>query len=174
MWDKVKSLIGNAAPLIGSLLGGRYGEKVGSLIAGALGVEDKPEAIESALRAHPELLLELQKLEHEHRTQLTQLQMAELTEAANSEARRIADIQHAREGTKITPWCPWSPWCFWPSPLIWSGSWLALSFPQKTGIWRCSFSGRSSVSPAPPSISGSEPTPKTASLEKESHEHWPA
>ncbi|HDS1200805.1 TPA: hypothetical protein QD004_000052 [Shewanella algae] len=103
MWDKVKSLIGNAAPLIGSLLGGRYGEKVGSLIAGALGVEDKPEAIESALRAHPELLLELQKLEHEHRTQLTQLQMAELTEAANSEARRIADIQHAREEHKDHP-----------------------------------------------------------------------
>ncbi len=156
------------------MLGGRYGEKVGSLIAGALGVEDKPEAIESALRAHPELLLELQKLEHEHRTQLTQLQMAELTEAANSEARRIADIQHAREEHKDHPMVSVVTLVFLAitSYLVWVV--VGTVIPPENRDLAVFIFGRSSVSPALPSISGSAPTPKTASLEKENHEHWPA
>ena len=40
MWDKVKSLIGSSAPLIGTLIGGPVGTAVGGLVSSALGVDN--------------------------------------------------------------------------------------------------------------------------------------
>ncbi|WP_051201899.1 hypothetical protein [Ferrimonas senticii] len=103
IWDNVKNLIGNTAPVLGSLLGGGAGEKVGGMIAAALGVDNNPESIEQALRDHPELLLELKRLEQQHRTQLNELQLAELQIHANSEAKRLSGIAHARETLRDHP-----------------------------------------------------------------------
>ena len=49
MWDTIKSLLGNAAPLIGTLIGGPVGTAVGGLVSSALGVDNTPEAIEREL-----------------------------------------------------------------------------------------------------------------------------
>lgn len=103
MWDSVKKLIGNVAPLLGSLLGGSSGEKVGNLIAGALGVPATPDDITKALNAHPELLVELQKLEYDNKAQLINLQLKEMNLTAASEARRINDVQDARHTNKDHP-----------------------------------------------------------------------
>ncbi|MEC4725853.1 hypothetical protein HWQ46_09885 [Shewanella sp. D64] len=103
MWDSVKNIIGSAAPLLGSLLAGSSGEKVGNLIAGALGVPATPTDITNALNAHPELLIELQKLEFENKAQLIQLQLSEIQAAAASEQRLINDVQDARLNNKDHP-----------------------------------------------------------------------
>ena len=63
MWESIKELIGNAAPVVGSLIGGGAGNAVGELVAKALGVENSPEAIEAELRNNPEALLKLKELE---------------------------------------------------------------------------------------------------------------
>ena len=63
MWDKVLELVGSAAPVVGTLLGGSAGNAVGELVARALGVENSPEAIEKELRNNPEAYLKLKELE---------------------------------------------------------------------------------------------------------------
>ena len=63
MWDKVLELVGSAAPVVGTLLGGSAGNAVGELVAKALGVENSPEAIENELKNNPEAYLKLKELE---------------------------------------------------------------------------------------------------------------
>ena len=63
MWDKVLELIGDAAPVVGTMLGGPAGAAVGGLVAKALGVDNTPEAIEEALKNNPDALVRLKELE---------------------------------------------------------------------------------------------------------------
>ena len=63
MWDKVIELVGGSATVIGGLIGGPAGAAVGGLIGKALGVDNKPEAIENALVNNPEALIKIRELE---------------------------------------------------------------------------------------------------------------
>ncbi|KFI13317.1 hypothetical protein IX95_05050 [Vibrio sp. B183] len=91
MWDKVKSLIGNSAPLIGTLIGGPVGTAVGGLVSSALGVENTPQAIEQELAANPEAVLKLKQLEVEHEVELKQLAFEHAK--LESEERKLAMTQ---------------------------------------------------------------------------------
>lgn len=73
MWETVKSLIGNSAPMIGTLIGGPVGSAVGGLVASALGVDNTPEAIEKELNTNPDALITLKKLELAHEVELKKL-----------------------------------------------------------------------------------------------------
>ena len=63
MWDKIKELIGDSAPIVGGLLGGPEGAAVGGLLSKALGVENSASAIEAELVNNPEALVKLRELE---------------------------------------------------------------------------------------------------------------
>jgi hypothetical protein len=88
-WNKIKGLVSAGAPLIGGLIGGPAGSKVATMVAGALGVENTPEAIEMELAKNPDALLKLKELETTHKTKLEELTLEE-TKAV------IQDKQHAR------------------------------------------------------------------------------
>ena len=100
MWDKVKSLIGNSAPLIGTLIGGPVGTAVGGLVSSALGVENTPQAIEQELAVNPEAVLKLKQLEAEHEVELKQLAFEHAK--LESEERKLAMTQqHATMQAEI-------------------------------------------------------------------------
>lgn len=63
MWDKIKELIGDSAPIVGGLLGGPAGAAVGGLLSKALGVENSASAIEKELIGNPDAILKLRELE---------------------------------------------------------------------------------------------------------------
>ena len=67
MWDTVKGLIGSAAPMVGTLIGGPAGVMVGGLIGEALGCDATPQAIEHELKNNPDALLKLRKLDSDER-----------------------------------------------------------------------------------------------------------
>ncbi|HDY7473474.1 hypothetical protein [Vibrio vulnificus] len=107
MWDKVKSLIGGAAPLVGSLVGGPAGASVGALIAETLGVENSAEAIEAELVRNPDALVKIKQMESEERVALRRLALEETGLLIKREANRLADIQDARTQHK-DHWMPWA------------------------------------------------------------------
>ncbi|UXI00431.1 hypothetical protein [Photobacterium sp. TY1-4] len=105
MWEQVKSLIGDAAPLVGTLLGGPAGGAVGSMVASALGVQNTPEAIEHALVTDTEALYKLRKLESEHELELKRLAIEDGKLKVAEQQARLKDTQHAREQHK-DHWMP--------------------------------------------------------------------
>ncbi|MGF1761360.1 holin family protein [Photobacterium sagamiensis] len=131
MWDKVKSLIGSAAPMIGTLIGGPVGGTVGGLVASALGVENTPEAIETELTVNPACLVKLTELEFEHERELKQLAFrhAEL----ESEERKLSlTQQHATMQAELASNDPyvrrWRPTFGYAMCLAWSLLFFGLAF----------------------------------------------
>jgi len=98
-WNRVKDLIGGAAPLVGTLVGGPAGGAVGTLLSSALGVEDTPEAIETELRGNPEALVKVRELELTHKTKFEELAL-ENTRAhlADRQDARVAEIERMKAG----------------------------------------------------------------------------
>lgn len=93
MWDKIKSLIGGAAPLVGSLIGGPAGGTVGVLIADALGVENTPDAIEAELLHNPDALLKIKQMEIDERIRLRELSYQQ-AEMESAERKLVITEQH--------------------------------------------------------------------------------
>ncbi|EJA3101998.1 holin family protein [Vibrio fluvialis] len=112
MWDKVKSLIGGAAPLVGSLVGGPAGASVGALIAETLGVENSAEAIEAELVRNPDALVKIKQMESEERIRLRELsyQQAELESVERklvvTEQTKVILSELASDDTYIRRWRP--------------------------------------------------------------------
>ncbi len=105
MWDKIKSLLGSAAPLIGTVIGGPAGGAVAGMVASALGVDSSPEAIERALINNPDALLEIKKLELENAQEFKRLAIEEGRLALDEKRAELADTQNAREQHK-DHWMP--------------------------------------------------------------------
>lgn len=72
-WESIKGAVASAAPALGTALGGPAGGAVGSLIAGALGVEETPDAIQKALKSDPEAAVKLQRLQNEHQQEIRRM-----------------------------------------------------------------------------------------------------
>lgn len=105
MWDKVLELIGDAAPIVGTMLGGPAGTAVGGLVAKALGVDNTPEAIEEALKNNPEALVKIKEIEASR--ELAQLEnqyknKVEDNRAAEHEVDLVVqDKQNARAAASV-------------------------------------------------------------------------
>lgn len=89
-WSDVGNLVGRAAPMVGTLLGGPAGAAVGALVASALNVPNDPESVNAALAADPEALAEVQKLQINAKVQLQQLAVTAESNRLQAEAAQYA------------------------------------------------------------------------------------
>ena len=95
-WSDIGKLIGTAAPIVGTALGGPAGAAIGSVIAGVLGVDDNADAVANAIKADPTLVVKMKELEVEaHRLEL---EAVDKQRQAELEAVRmqLADVMGAR------------------------------------------------------------------------------
>lgn len=92
-WSDIKDLVGKAAPVIGTALGGRGGAVAGSLIANFLGVEENPEAVAAAVKNDPQAYLKLRELESNEKVEFQRIAMETL-------AIELKDMQDARNSHK--------------------------------------------------------------------------
>ena len=105
-WSDIGKLIGSAAPIVGTALGGPAGAAVGSLVAGLLGVDNEPDAVANAIKADPNIVVKLKQLEVD--AQKLHYDAVDKERLAELEATRLqlADVLNARgrqvEHEKVT------------------------------------------------------------------------
>lgn len=91
-WSDIGGIIGKAAPVVGTLLGGPAGAAVGALVASALGTANDPDAVSAALASDPSALARVQELQINAKVQLQQLAVTAENNRLQAEA-----IQYAAE-----------------------------------------------------------------------------
>ena len=89
-WKDIGKTVGGVAPMIATLFGGPAAGAVTAMVASALGVEETPEAIHSAIASDPSALLKIKELEFTYKEKLADLTF-ETTKA------HLADRQSARQ-----------------------------------------------------------------------------
>ncbi|TAN40784.1 MAG: hypothetical protein EPN22_16940 [Nitrospirae bacterium] len=91
LWSKVKATVAGIAPILGNAILPGVGGVAGALVASALGTDNKPEAINSALlTATPEQYAALKKVEADNRERLAAI-------AADLDKAYLLDRQNARQ-----------------------------------------------------------------------------
>lgn len=108
-WSDIKSTVGAAAPILGSLLGGPAGGAVGAMIASTLGVDDNPLAVANAIQADPGAALKLKEIQDTNRAHLEGLRIAaETTRITEINRTMRSELQH--EGVFKSGWRPMIGW----------------------------------------------------------------
>jgi len=74
-WGEIGKIVGKAAPIVGSLLGGPAGGAVGAMVSKALGADNTPDAVSQALQSNPDALAKIIALENDNIQKLTQMHL---------------------------------------------------------------------------------------------------
>lgn len=104
-WKDIAGVVGKAAPILGTLLGGPAGAAVGALVASALGTGGTPDEVSQALTTNPEAAVKLRQIEADRTVRLQEL----VTDQAKAEIQAAtADRASARDrevktGDTFTP-----------------------------------------------------------------------
>lgn len=100
-WSDIGGIVGRAAPIVGTLLGGPAGAAVGALVASALNVPNDPDAVNVALAGNPDAMVRIKELQTNARLQLEQLAVTaennRLQAAGAQYAAEAADRDSARQ-----------------------------------------------------------------------------
>ena len=92
MWDKITSILGDAAPLIGTLVGGPAGGAIAALLSSTLGTSTSPDAIYAKLQSDPTALAKVRELEIKQQVQLRALTVQAETQRQASDTARIQTV----------------------------------------------------------------------------------
>jgi hypothetical protein len=104
-WKDIGSIVGKAAPLLGTLLGGPAGAAVGGIIASALGTGNDPDEVNKAIAANPDALVKLREIEASRAVRLEELAADQAKHAIATAAadRSSAREREAKTGDSFTP-----------------------------------------------------------------------
>ena len=89
-WSDIGNIVGRAAPMVGTLLGGPAGAAVGALVASALNVPNDPESVNAALAGNPDALVKIQELQINAKVQLQQLAVTAENNRLQAEGAQFA------------------------------------------------------------------------------------
>lgn len=104
-WKDIAGLVGKAAPILGTLLGGPAGGAVGGIIASALGTGNTADEVAAALQANPDAAVKLRELQDAKEIRFAELaaEQARLEIATAAQDRASAREREARTGDTWTP-----------------------------------------------------------------------
>ncbi len=133
-WDKIKSVVAKAAPLLGTVLGGPAGGAAGALVAQALGVEPTPDAVEQALQSDPQAAVRLRELEMQHEADLRRM----VLEAETARLAEINATMRAEAASNDAYVRRWRPTWGYMTAAAWTLeacaiSWVIVASPEQAG-----------------------------------------
>lgn len=99
-WSEIGSIVGKAAPVVGTLLGGPAGAAVGALVASALGTSNDPESVSAALYANPDALVKVHELQINAKVQLQQLAVTAENNRLQAEAAQYSSEAADRDSAR--------------------------------------------------------------------------
>ena len=110
IWGGVKKIIGGAAPLVGTLVGGPFGTIAGSMISKALGEDanvdmNDPVAVQMALQNDPGAVMRLKQLELENQTTL-QMASIQAETARQAEVNKTMRNEQDSDDPYVRRWRP--------------------------------------------------------------------
>jgi hypothetical protein len=91
-WKDIEGVIGNAAPLLGTLIGGPAGPVIGGMIASALGTQATPDAVSQAIAANPDAAVKLRQIESDQATKLRELAVTAENNRLIAETAAVAAV----------------------------------------------------------------------------------
>lgn len=113
-WSGLKGIVGKAAPMLGTLLGGPAGASIGTLIAGVLGVEPSPGAVEKALAVNPDAAVKLAEIESRERVSLETLVVRQCEAELTAETQRLQAVNATMQAeSKSEHWMQYAWRPFW-------------------------------------------------------------
>lgn len=113
-WKDLAKVVGGAAPILGTLIGGPAGTAIGAMIASGLGVGNTPDEVSQALAINPDAAVKLKQIEA---TRQTELQTLLVQSEANRLAADTAVIQAVNATMQVEakadhwPTYAWRPFC---------------------------------------------------------------
>lgn len=106
-WSDIGGLVGRAAPIVGTLLGGPAGAAVGALVASALSVPNDPDSVNLALAGNPDAMVRIQELQLSAQVELeklaVQVETVRLQAAGAQYSAEAADRDSARKLAATQP-----------------------------------------------------------------------
>ena len=100
-WKDISRIVGTAAPILGTLLGGPAGALLGGLVSSALGTDNTPDAVHAAIASDPQAALKLATAEGDNKVKLQAMLFAhadnEIAAATAAIQADVEDRKSARE-----------------------------------------------------------------------------
>lgn len=128
-WKDLAKVVGGAAPILGTLIGGPAGTAIGAMIAFGLGVGNTPDEVSQALTINPDAAVKLKQIEAARQTELQTL-------LVQSEANRLAADTAAIQAVNATmqveakadhwPTYAWRPFCGFVFGIMFLGVYFVL------------------------------------------------
>ena len=169
-WKDVANVVGKAAPILGTLLGGPAGAAVGALVASALGTGNSPDEVSQALVSNPEAAVKLKEIESKRQVDLqTILMQSEGNRLANDTAtvQAVNATMQAEAAAEHWPTYSWRPFCGFvfgsmflgvyfilplmklPVPPVPTEAWMAMGAVLGVASW---FRGKAQADPTVPTV----------------------
>lgn len=112
-WSDIAGIVGQAAPILGTLLAGPAGGAVGALIASSLRVGNSASEVSAAL-ANPDAAVKLKQIEKDRQVELQGLAVAHAANVLAAETASIGAVNttmQAEAKAEHWPTYSWRPFC---------------------------------------------------------------
>jgi hypothetical protein len=128
-WSDLTGLVGSAAPILGTLIGGPAGAAVGGLISSALGCANTPDDVKIALATNPDAAVKLAQIaatkETELQTLLVQAEQNRLA-ADTSAILAVNATMQAEDKSDHWPTYSWRPFVGFVFGVMFGGVYFVL------------------------------------------------
>lgn len=164
-WKDIAKVVGQSAPILGTLVGGPAGMAIGTMIASGLGVKAEPEAVSAEISANPNAAVLLRQIETTRQIDLQSLVVQAESNRLATDTAVIATVNatmQAEAKAEHWPTYSWRPYCGFvfgtmflgvyfvlplfqiPVPTVPSEAWLAMGGILGVASW---FRGKAQADP---------------------------